>query len=236
MANTFVHPASTRGHTDIGWLNGFHSFSFGRFHEPSRQAFGALKVLNDDTVQPGTGFGTHPHANMEIISIPLSGVISHQDSTGNEATIQTGEVQVMSAGTGIYHSEYNRDRQNLLKFLQIWISPDKEDVEPRYQQVRVNTGQRNGFTQLVSPYPEDEGLWIHQRAWLHLGNFDAGSGATYALKQPGNGVYLFLLEGTVEVAGKVLNARDAIEVWDTDQVEIAVQDKASIVLIEVPMH
>lgn len=236
MATQLFLPASTRGHTNIGWLNGFHSFSFGRYYDPSRLAFGALKILNDDTVQPGAGFGTHPHANMEIISIPLSGVISHQDSTGKEATIQTGEVQVMSAGTGIYHSEYNNDQQAPLKALQIWISPDQQNVAPRYQQTRIDTHLPNQFTQLVSPNPDDDGVWIHQKAWLHLGYFEDGSQATYTIKQPGNGVYLFLLEGSIQVGSDVLNSRDALAIQDASQIVITVEKTASMVLIDVPMQ
>ena len=235
MANTMFHPTTTRGNTNIGWLNGFHSFSFGPYYNASRLAFGVLKVLNDDTVQPGKGFGTHSHANMEIISIPLSGTISHQDSTGKEALIKTGDVQVMSAGKGIAHSEYNPDANNDLKFLQIWIAPNQQNVQPRYQQLTLGEHTKNQFQQIVSPNPNDEGLWIYQNAWLHLGKFEKGKAANYTLKQPGNGLYIFLLEGKIQVEGKTLKRRDALEIGELHRVSIAVEDAADILLIEVPI-
>jgi redox-sensitive bicupin YhaK (pirin superfamily) len=235
MSNKTFLSAATRGNTNIGWLNGFHSFSFGPYYNPERLQFGTLRVLNDDTVQAGQGFGTHSHSNMEIISIPLSGTISHRDSTGKEAVIHTGDIQVMSAGTGISHSEYNLATNSELKFLQIWINPDQQNVQPRYQQLPMNNHIKNQFNQIVSPDAHDEGLWIHQKAWLHLGKFDEDQTVTYNLKKPGNGVYLFLLNGKVEVDTQVLNSRDAIALTQMQELRIAVKDQSEILLIEVPL-
>ena len=192
MANTLLHKAATRGHANHGWLNSYHSFSFGSYYNPERMNFGALRVLNDDTVDGGMGFGKHPHDNMEIISIPLEGDLEHKDSMGNTAVIKHGDIQAMSAGTGIYHSEKNRENSKPVKFLQIWIFPDKQDVEPRYDQVSLNPEDRhNRLQQILSPSPDDDGVWIHQNAWFHLGKFDSGVSSTYSLKDKNNG-FIFL--------------------------------------------
>ena len=192
--NTVLHKSDSRGHADHGWLVSKHTFSFANYYNPERMHFGVLRVLNDDYVAPGMGFGTHPHDNMEIISIPLEGDLEHKDSMGNVAVIRHGDIQVMSAGTGITHSEYNRNKNLPVKFLQIWIFPDKRNVTPRYDQLTLNLSDRqNRLQQVLSPSPQDEGVWIHQQAWFHLGNFDDGVSQSYSIKARGNGVYAFVL-------------------------------------------
>jgi len=236
MANTVLHKAETRGHASHGWLNSYHSFSFANYYNPQRMNFGALRVLNDDTVDAGKGFGTHPHDNMEIISIPLEGDLEHKDSMNNVAVIKNGDIQVMSAGTGIYHSEYNKDREHRVKFLQIWIYPDKTNVEPRYDQITLNLEDRhNKLQQILSPNPDDEGVWIHQNAWFHLGKFDKGVSSEYFIKAKGNGVYIFVLSGDVKLNHQLLNTRDGYGIWDTDEFTITAETDAEFLLMEVPM-
>jgi redox-sensitive bicupin YhaK (pirin superfamily) len=227
-------PAGTRGQTNIGWLNGFHSFSFGNFYEPSRMPFGALMVLNDDTVLPGTGFGTHSHSNMEIISIPLEGQITHKDSTGHESTINTGEIQVMSAGSGIAHSEYNNEAASL-HFLQIWITPNKRNVDPRYQQTKLDYLIKDQFNTIVSPDDKGPGVWIHQNAWISLGEFQAGALAKYQSKDNANGIYFFLLEGEALIGKQGLRRRDAMAVTQSAVNEIRFIENAILLVIEVPL-
>lgn len=227
-------PASTRGNTNIGWLNGFHSFSFSNYYEPSRMPLGALIVLNDDTVLPGTGFGTHSHNNMEIISIPLEGQITHKDSTGHEAKIDTGEIQVMSAGSGIAHSEYNNGAAPL-HFLQIWITPKKRNVEPRYQQTKLDYLVKNQFNTVVSPDDKEPGVWINQDAWLSLGEFQEGALAKYQPKGIGNRIYLLLLEGEALIGIERLQRRDAMTFLKTDLIDIHIIEKSKILIIEVPI-
>lgn len=237
MANTVLHKAASRGHADHGWLNSHHTFSFANYYDPQRMHFGALRVLNDDTVAPGMGFGTHPHDNMEIISIPLEGDLEHKDSMGNTAVIRHGDVQVMSAGTGIRHSEYNRNKDAQVKFLQIWVFPNKRGVQPRYDQITLEPGKRhNRLQQILSPNADDEGVWIHQNAWFHLGTFDKGKGATYELKDQRNGVYVFVIKGDVTVNGTALNQRDGLGVEQAPTLDIkADSDGAEVLLMEVPM-
>ncbi|KUG09353.1 pirin family protein [Solirubrum puertoriconensis] len=236
MASTVLHPAATRGHANHGWLNSYHTFSFANYHNPERIHFGALRVLNDDTVAGGMGFGRHPHDNMEIISIPLSGDLEHQDSMGNKAVIRQNDVQVMSAGTGIAHSEKNHNPDQEVKFLQIWVFPNKRNVAPRYDQQTFSPEQRhNQLLQVVSPNPDDAGVWIHQDAWFHLGKFDQGFGTEYQFKQAGNGVYAFVLEGDVTINGQPLHRRDGFGVWDTDRLSIQADSAAELLLMEVPM-
>lgn len=236
MAQTVLHLANTRGKTDIGWLKSFHTFSFGSSYDPERMNFGALRVLNDDTVEGGMGFGKHPHDNMEIISIPLEGGLKHQDSMNNVAVISNGDIQVMSAGTGIFHTEHNQDPNKTVKFLQIWVYPNKINVEPRYDQLTLNKDDRhNKLQQILSPNPNDAGVWIYQNAWFHLGNFDAGTSTEYKLKAAGNGVYAFILNGSVEIDGQVLNTRDGFGIWDTEQFNIKAITDAEFLLMEVPM-
>lgn len=199
--------------------------------------FGALRVLNDDTVSGGRGFGDHPHDNMEIISIPLDGDLEHEDSMGNKAIIRKGDIQAMSAGTGIYHSEKNAHENEPVKFLQIWIYPNQKNVEPRYDQITLNLNDRhNRLQQILSPNANDEGVWIYQNAWFHIGKFDKGLSATYNLKGgPDNGVYAFILSGDVTVNGQQLNTRDGFGIWNTDHIEILADSDTEILLMEVPM-
>ncbi len=236
MENTIIHKAETRGHANHGWLNSFHTFSFANYYNPERMHFGALRVLNDDQVEAGMGFGTHPHDNMEIISIPLEGDLEHKDSMGNTAVIKNGDVQVMSAGTGITHSEYNRNKDKQVKFLQIWVFPNKKNVSPRYDQITLKEEDRhNKLQQIVSPSPEDAGAWIHQNAWFHLGKFDKGVSKDYNLKAKGNGVYAFVLSGEVSINGNKLGTRDGFGIWDTDKFSIKADSDAEFLLMEVPM-
>lgn len=237
MANTVLHKAASRGHADHGWLNSHHSFSFANYYDPERMHFGVLRVLNDDTVAPGMGFGTHPHDNMEIISIPLEGDLEHKDSMGNTAVIRNGDVQVMSAGTGIRHSEYNRNKEQPVKFLQIWVFPNKRDVTPRYDQITLDASKRrNTLQQILSPDPTDEGVWIHQNAWFHLGSFDKEVSTTYELKDKRNGVYVFVLSGGFTVNGIALNQRDGLGVQDAASLTLKADSPgAEVLLMEVPM-
>jgi len=233
---SILHKASSRGHTDFGWLKSYHSFSFGQYYDAERIHFGALRVLNDDTVSGGNGFRTHHHDNMEIISIPLSGDLEHKDSMGNQAVIKSGDVQVMSAGTGIHHSEYNKSKDQPVKFIQIWIVPDKTQVKPRYDQITLDKqSTTNRLTLIVSPDASDSGVWIHQQAWFHLGRFDQASYVNYEMKKAGNGVYIFVLIGSSDVEGTVLSQRDAIGIWDTDFVRISSSGATEFLIIEVPM-
>ncbi|MDD5362016.1 MAG: pirin family protein [Ignavibacteria bacterium] len=237
MSKTIIHKAESRGHANHGWLDTHHTFSFANYYDPERMHFGALRVLNDDRVNPGMGFGTHPHDNMEIISIPLEGDLEHKDSMGNVAVIKHGDIQVMSAGTGIRHSEYNRNKEMLVKFLQIWVLPNKKNVTPRYDQITLNAKDRhNKLQQIVSPNPDDEGVWIHQDAWFNLGTFDKNITAEYKIKKEGNGVYAFVLKGNFGIEGAELNERDGIGIWDTDAVTIESDtDGSEILLMDVPM-
>ncbi|MFM1962392.1 MAG: hypothetical protein RLZZ172_1237 [Bacteroidota bacterium] len=238
MANQVIHWANSRGFADHGWLKSHHTFSFAGYHNPERIHFGVLRVLNDDMVSGGRGFGTHPHDNMEIISIPLEGDLEHQDSMGNTTVIRKGDIQVMSAGTGIQHSEYNKNRDEAVKFLQIWIFPNKRNVQPRYDQISMELGDRhNKLQQILSPNPEDAGVWIHQDAWFHIGNFDDKVSTTYGIKKETNGVYAFVLKGSFLVNGELLASRDGMGVWNTSSIELQSQvDDAEILLMEVPMQ
>jgi redox-sensitive bicupin YhaK (pirin superfamily) len=233
---TVLHRAATRGHANHGWLDSHHSFSFANYYNPERMHFGVLRVLNDDVVAPGRGFGRHPHDNMEIISIPLQGDLEHKDSMGNTTVIRQGDVQVMSAGTGVFHSEYNKNQDQEVRFLQIWLFPREKGVTPRYDQITLPTvGTENKLRQILSPNPDDEGVWIHQDAWFHLGDLQAGYQDTYQLKKPGNGVYAFVLEGEVRIAGQELGKRDGFGIWDTDELAIEADRDARLLLMEVPM-
>jgi hypothetical protein len=236
MSNTILHKADTRGHANHGWLNSMHTFSFANYYNPDRVHFGALRVLNDDTVEAGMGFGRHPHDNMEIISIPLEGDLEHTDSMGNVAVIKNGDIQVMSAGTGIFHSEYNKNKDRRVKFLQIWVFPDKKNVAPRYDQITLHSEDRhNRFQQILSPNKDDEGVWIHQNAWFHLGKFDKGYTAEYVLKARGNGVYAFVLNGDVTIDGQPLQPRDGFGIWDTEKIQVTADTDAEFLLMEIPM-
>lgn len=237
MANTVLHKADSRGHANHGWLDSHHTFSFANYYNPERMHFGVLRVLNDDYVSEGMGFGTHPHDNMEIISIPLEGDLEHKDSMGTVATIKHGDIQVMSAGTGIQHSEYNKNKEKPVKFLQIWVFPNKRNVTPRYDQITLNLKDRhNTLQQILSPNQDDAGVWIHQDAWFHLGSFDKDFKMDYKIKKQGNGVYAFVLKGDISINGIALNQRDGLGIWDTDKFEITANSQdAEILLMEVPM-
>lgn len=236
MTNTVLHKAETRGFANHGWLQANHSFSFANYYNPDRMNFGVLRVLNDDTVAAGMGFGKHPHDNMEIITIPLEGDLEHKDSMGNVGVIQHGDVQVMSAGTGIFHSEMNKNRDKHVKLLQIWVFPNKRNVEPRYGQITLDVTQRhNKLQQILSPNAEDEGVWIHQDAWFHMGAFDKDFQTTYTLKKKGNGVYAFVVKGDVTIANQALNSRDGFGIWDVDSLDIKADSEAEILLMEIPM-
>lgn len=236
MASTVLHKAGTRGHANHGWLDSHHTFSFANYYNPERMHFGVLRVLNDDRVEAGMGFGRHPHDNMEIISIPLEGDLEHKDSMNNTAVIKYGDIQVMSAGTGIYHSEYNKNKDRQVKFLQIWMFPNKRNVTPRYDQITLNEADRkNKLQQILSPNADDEGVWVHQDAWFHMGNLDKGTTIDYKLKRSGNGVYAFLIKGDVHIDGIALNERDGLGIWDTEAISITADSNAEILLMEVPM-
>lgn len=233
---TIYQAADSRGDANHGWLKSKHTFSFANYHNPERMGFGALRVINDDFVIAGQGFGKHSHRDMEIISIPLSGKLGHGDNIGNNGIIETGEVQVMSAGTGITHSEMNADNHEAVSFLQIWVIPNKMNVEPRYQQIRMGELMKpNAFNQILSPNRDDAGVWIHQDAWFSMGDFDKGVTETYQLKNPNNGVYIFVISGKVVINGNTLDTRDGLGVWDTKNFTMDVLDDARVLLMEVPM-
>ena len=233
---TIYHASDTRGNANHGWLNANHSFSFANYYDPERMSFGALRVLNDDTIAPGKGFGTHPHDNMEIITIPLAGDLEHKDSMGNVGAINEGEIQVMSAGTGVYHSEYNKNPDKPINLLQLWVMPKEKNVAPRYDQKSVRELKKNNaFYQVLSPNIDDDGMWIHQDAWFHLGDFEKATEKIYRIKKEGNGVYVFIIEGTIKIGDQQLNKRDALGVWETEFISFKVQPQSKILLVEVPM-
>ncbi len=235
---TLLHKANTRGHANHGWLQSKHTFSFASYQNPERMHFGVLRVLNDDVIAPGMGFGTHPHQNMEIISIPLEGDLEHKDSMNNITVIQSGDIQVLSAGTGITHSEYNKNKDQQVKFLQIWVIPKKKNVKPRYDQISLNIKDRtNQFQQILSPNPEDAGVWIHQDAWFHMTNLEKDKEITYLLQNPAkNGVYVFVLKGNASIHGQALQNRDGLGIWDVNQLDIKATTHTELLLMEVPMN
>ncbi len=237
MKNSVLHKANTRGNANHGWLNAYHSFSFGSWYNPDRVQFGMLRVLNDDTVAAGMGFGTHPHDNMEIITIPLEGDLAHKDSMGNTETIKTGDVQVMSAGTGVQHSEFNPNDDKQTKLFQIWLFPKTQNVAPRYQQITLDISeQKNNYAQILSPNPDDEGVWIYQDAWFYLSNFDSDFSKKLSLKKEGNGFYIMTIEGEIEVNSQKLEKRDAIGIWDTQEIEIKATTDSKFLVMEIPME
>ena len=231
------HPASSRGAADHGWLQAKHSFSFANYYNSERVQFGALRVLNDDIIAPGMGFGTHPHDNMEIITIPLNGTLEHKDSMDNIGVIETDEIQVMSAGSGVYHSEYNKNKDQSVSLLQIWVFPNKKNVTPRYDQKNIKDLKKvNSFYPIVTPNQNGPGMWIHQDAWFHLGEFDKETRINYNINKKGNGVYAFLIEGSVQIDGESLEKRDALGLWDTESFELLANPNSRILLIEVPLN
>ncbi|MCX6188942.1 MAG: pirin family protein [Bacteroidetes bacterium] len=233
---TVIHPSHERGHANHGWLNAHHSFSFASWYHPDKIHFGALRVLNDDEIAAGMGFGTHPHDNMEIVTIPLSGAIAHKDSMGHSGIIKAGDVQIMSAGTGVHHSEFNASKTEVLNLFQIWVFPKVRNIVPRYEQKSFSpVGNENAFTTLVSPTKEGESLWINQDASFSMGTFDENTTVEYRIKHPGNGAFILVVEGAVSIENEILSQRDAIGVWETESVEIKINKKAKILVVEVPM-
>lgn len=238
MAQTILHKAANRGHANHGWLDSYHTFSFGSYYNSQIMNFGALRVLNDDTVSGGRGFGSHPHDNMEIISIPLEGDLEHEDNLGNVAVIRKGDVQIISAGTGVFHSEKNKNANAQVQFLQIWLFPNKLNGAPRYDQVSLDVNDRhNNFQQILSPNLDDAGVWVQQDAWFSLGKFDQGFQTTYQIKKLGNGVYAFVIDGDVTINGQALHRRDGFGIWETDQLSFTADSaNAEVLLMDVPMN
>lgn len=232
---TILHAADRRGHVSFGWLNSHHSFSFGNYYDPAKTHFGMLRVLNDDIITGGSGFGTHPHDNMEIVSIPLYGAIEHKDSTGTNAVIHQNDVQIMSAGTGIKHSEYNHFKDRETNFLQIWIIPKQRNITPRYDQKTFDPAERVNQLQTVVAPDDDNAVWINQDAWFSLGSFKSGFTTTYNIKKKNNGVYVFVIDGNITVSGQSLFKRDAFGIWDVDAIDITANTDAEVLLIDVPM-
>ena len=234
--NSVLHKANTRGNANHGWLKANHSFSFANYYNPERMHFGVLRVLNDDTIAPGRGFGTHPHDNMEIITIPLEGDLKHEDNMGNGTVIKNGDIQVMSAGTGITHSEFNANNNSEVKLLQIWLFPNKKNVEPRYDQIEIKSiSKTNEFNQILSPFKDDQGVWIHQNAWFQLGSFDKFTAIDYNIKKETNGLYIFMIEGQAKINEQDLYLRDGYGLWNTEEVKIQAEKGSKILMMDVPM-
>lgn len=234
--NTILHKAATRGHANHGWLYAKHTFSFANYYNLERIHFGVLRVLNDDIIAPAKGFGTHPHDNMEIITIPLEGDLEHKDNMGNGTIIRNGDIQVMSAGNGIAHSEFNANDDKYINLLQIWVLTNKKNVEPRYDQISIRDIERkNEFYQILSPNKDDQGVWIYQNAWFNLGEFDKFTNQTYQLKDKSNGVYVFVIEGKASIEEQHLEKRDGFGVWNTEEIEIKAEINSKILLMEIPM-
>jgi redox-sensitive bicupin YhaK (pirin superfamily) len=236
---TILHPATTRGKADYGWLKANYSFSFANYFDPSRLQFGLLRVLNDDFVAPAMGFGQHPHKNIEIVTIPTSGALKHKDSMGNEGIIQAGDVQVMSAGSGVEHSEQNASTTEAVKLFQIWVFPENENVTPRYDQKKIAPLLvPNKFATVVRPKTEatNSDLWVHQQAYFNIGEFLERTETNYTLHNKNHGAYIFVINGTVFVDNQILNSRDAIGVWDTDNIHITAEKDTKVLLIEIPMN
>lgn len=220
----------------MGWLKTYHTFSFGNYYNPNSIHFGVLRVLNDDVIDPNNGFGMHPHENMEIISIPLSGELTHKDNMGHESIIRKGEIQVMSAGTGVVHSEFNKQMSEKAELLQIWLFPNKKNLTPRYQQISILPLEKeNSFYQVLSPNPDDDGVWIHQNAWFHIGKFNTSISIDHSLKKQENGVYIFMINGASKINGIALNHRDGIGVRDQNEFKIDITSPAEILLMEIPL-
>jgi quercetin 2,3-dioxygenase len=234
---SILHKAATRGHANHGWLDSHHTFSFAHYYDPARMHFGVLRVLNDDIVDGGKGFGTHPHDNMEIISIPLKGDLEHKDSMGNTTVIRQNDVQIMSAGTGVHHSEYNKNPDSKVNFLQIWVFPKQSNIQPRYDQRTFNPDERNNKWQnIVSPAEGDGGVVINQDAWFYLGKLTKGVTLDYTIKNNSNGIYAFVLEGSVTIDDQKLDKRDGLGVWETSKISIKAESNAEILIMDVPMN
>lgn len=233
--NKVFHPADQRGQNRLSWLNSHHSFSFGHYHDSNKMNFGALRVFNDDVVAPGKGFGNHPHDNMEIISIPLSGALEHTDSIGNKGVINSGDVQIMSAGTGIMHSEKNASDTEPVAFFQIWIFPRERQILPRYDQKTFDSENRKNQWQILVDPQGEVGVRIVQEAWISIAEISEKSSLKYYRKRSGNGVYFFLIAGKCIIAEMGLSARDAIGIWDESQIDVAARENSTILAVEVPM-
>ena len=231
------HSSSTRGEANHGWLHAKHSFSFANYFDPKRIQFGALRVLNDDIIAPGMGFGSHPHDNMEIVTIPLEGALEHKDSMDNIGVIEADEIQVMSAGTGVFHSEYNKNKDKEVKVLQLWVLPKEKNVTPRYDQKNIKELKKpNTLYPIVTPDPNGPAMWIHQDAWFHMGDFNQSTEIEYKINKAGNGVYVFMIEGSAEIAGEAIKKRDALGIWETDNFILKMASNSRILLIEVPLN
>ncbi len=236
MNNYILHKSSSRGHANHGWLKANHTFSFANYYDSTRMNFGCLRVLNDDVIAANKGFDFHSHANMEIITIPLSGSLRHQDNLGNRSVISEGEIQVMSAGAGVIHSEFNASSDTDASILQIWIFPNKKDVQPRYQQLSIDSLKtKNTFHQILSPFPHDCGVWIHQNSWFSLARLDSKKTIHYNLTNPSNGIYIFIIQGTIQIEGIDLSKRDGIGFWDIEEISVSSLTDSEILLMEVPM-
>lgn len=236
---TIIHRAENRGHANHGWLNAKHSFSFANWYDPNKIHFGALRVLNDDEVAQGMGFGKHPHDNMEIITLVQEGSLAHKDSMGNGSIMKPNDVQVMSAGTGVFHSEMNPDKNNAVKLFQIWVFPDKNNVTPRYDQKTFAPELRkNTWQEIIKPDTQQAGdaIFIHQQAWFNLADMDASTQLNYTTKLAGNGAYVFVIEGDVEIAGEKLKRRDAIGIWEYTDFSITASSNARILVMDLPMY
>ncbi len=237
MSQFVIHTAESRGSADFGWLKPNYYFSFSNYYNPERIHFGMLRVLNDDYIAGGMGFPKHPHDNMEIITIPFEGAIVHEDSMGNSSVVNAGDIQVMSAGSGVLHSEKNYHSNLPLKLFQIWIFPNQKNVEPRYQQITLDKTKRiNNWQQILSPNSDDEGVWIHQNAWMMMGDFDAKVQSDYQLNNTKNGVYIVVIKGQVEINQQLLNTKDAIGIWNTSSIQFNPLEKSEILIIEIPMN
>lgn len=228
--------AEERGGANHGWLNTKHSYSFANYFDPARIHFGALRVMNDDIITGGMGFGKHPHDNMEIITIPTKGGLKHEDSMGTGSVIEAGDIQVMSAGTGVFHSEMNAYDDLTTEFFQIWIFPHTQNVEPRYQQISYKSlAKENELYQILSPHQDDEGVWIHQKAWMYKGEFSEEKVITYKTHDINQGIFLLVIDGEIEWDGQLLQRRDAVEI-NADEFQFKSTANSQVLLIEVPMN
>lgn len=237
MEKKVIHRAASRGHANFGWLDAYYTFSFGRYYDPERVDFGMLRVLNDNILTPGAGFGTHPHDNMDILTIPLEGNLEYRDSKGNVFIVNRGDVHLMSAGSGITHSEHNRSSSRLAKYLQIWIYPEVYNTEPRYGQVTYDADSlKDSLMQMASPNRDDEGLWLNQQAWIFIGGLAKGKSVEYKVRKKGHGVYVFIVRGEVNVNGNGMRTRDGIGLWDVETIELKADTMAELLVIEVPMQ
>lgn len=233
---TVFHAAEKRGSANFGWLQARQSFSFGQWYDPQKVHFGALRVLNDDIIQGGGGFPTHPHDNMEIVTIPLTGALAHKDSTGGEGIITAGDIQIMSAGTGVRHSEYNASASETATLLQIWLFPKEENIKPRYdQKTFAITERKNKWQVVVSPDENDGAMWINQDARFSLTTLQEGATISYENKFDGNGMYVFVISGNIDISGTLLNKRDALGIYETNNIEIKAQSTSEVLLLEIPM-